>query len=183
MKYELTTPRIVPPVSLDDVKRHLVVEHANDDNLLTAYISQASDWTEQYTGKQLGNQVWTVYGDCWADITSIAFKPITSVVITYDDEDGVEQTLAADQYYLDDKAYPATICPATDVTWPDLDTGPNVIRVTVTCGYTSAPSAMEAAINMLVGDMYMNRENSNMTQMYEVPLGVKAFLDQVRVAF
>lgn len=181
MKYERTTPRTVPPVAVDDVKRHLVVEHSNDDNLITAYIAQASDWAENYTGCKLGSQVWTVYGDCWADIAYLYFKPVDSVVVLYDDEDGSEQTLAADQYLLDNKSYPILIMPAPDVTWPELNKAPNNVRVEVTCGETVTPAVIEAGMNMLIGDMYNNRENSSITQMYEVPLGIRSFMDQARV--
>lgn len=183
MKKELTTPRAAPVVTVDDVKSHIVVDHTTDDNLIALYIEQATDYVQQYTGRQFGSQVWTVYGNCWSQVQALSFKPITSIVVTYDDEDNTEQTLAADQYLLDDKAYPGYFYPAPEVTWPELYDGPNVARVAVTCGETTLPSSARAAIYLLCGDLYNQREHSNMVQLHEVPLSAKAFLDQLRIAF
>lgn len=38
-------------VSLDLAKKHLVVEHDDDDDLITAFITAASDLCEQYLGR------------------------------------------------------------------------------------------------------------------------------------
>ncbi len=181
MKYELTTPAAGSPVTLDDAKAHLVVDHAHDDVLIQHYIDQATAFAEAETGQSIGTQVWTVYGDDWCSATSLPFKPVQSAVVKYTDTEGAEQTLAADQYYLDNKSYPARLYPAAGITWPDLGPGPNVVRVEVTTGHTAVKGTIESGIYMMIGHLYENREAVTAGAVVEVPLGARSMFGMERI--
>jgi uncharacterized phiE125 gp8 family phage protein len=183
MKYEQITPPIGSAVPLATAKAHLVVEHAADDELISLYIGQAASWAASYTGRHIGAQSWAVYADDWCGALSLPFSPVQSVVVTYIDIDGATQTLPADQYFLDDKQYPATISPRPTVTWPDLGDGPNVVTVTCQTGAAVLDGNISAAIYLLVGSLYEQRSESAPINIHRIPHGVTTFLDLVRLVW
>lgn len=186
MKFTRTTAPSATPISVDEAKAHSIIEHAADDAIVGNCIAGAVDFAENYTGRQLMPQVWTQYHDCWPTCFELPFRPLQSVVITYDDENGDAQALADDQYQVDSQAYPAMIRPAPGASWPALDNNYNVVRVAVSCGYTDAdsvPAGIKSALYMLTAHLYENREASAPIDIREVPLGVPSFLDQYRIDF
>jgi len=174
------------PITVANAKSHAVIQHCEDDTLISMQISQAVDYAEQHTGRKLMTQTWEVFFDAWHLCFEVPLFPIQSVTITYTDEAGDEQTLASDQYQVDTQSYPAIIRPAPDVTWPDLQDNYNTVKVDVVCGYDAAcdvPHGIKAAIYLMVGHLYANREGSTPAKIAEVPYGIDAFLDQYKLAF
>ena len=181
MKILRTTAPALNPVSLAEAKLHSNVEHGNDDGLLFGLIDAAVAYSEHYTGLKLMDQVWTAYLDCFESTMELPFKPIQSVVVKYDN--GSEQILSTNDYYLDDKSYPGTI---EMINWPEVDSAPNSVRIEVTCGETeqeSVSGAVKSAIFMLVSHMYENREASTTPQMNALPFGVGSLLDTAKVDY
>jgi len=183
MKYELITPPVGPAVPLATAKQHLVLEHSADDDLVTMYIGQASAWCASYSGRAIGEQEWAVYGDTWCDILSLPFSPLESVVVEYIDADENTQTLPDDQYYLDNKSYPATLRPRPTVNWPELSEAPNCITVTCQVGKNTQDGNIAAAIYLLVGHLYEQRSESAPINIHKIPHGVTTFLDLVRLVW
>ncbi len=181
MKLERTVAPTELAVPLETAKEHIVVDHHDDDMLIEGYIRQATAYCERQLNHHIGAQEWMVYGDSWAEIQALPVYPLHSVVVTYDDEDGAEQTLAADQYFLDNKSFPARIMPATDVTWPDLGDGFNTVRVTCQTGHTETSDAARTAILLLVGHYYENREASSPVAIHTVPMAVDAAIDSEKL--
>jgi uncharacterized phiE125 gp8 family phage protein len=181
VKYELITGPAGPAVSLASAKQHMVVEHSADDELIAMYIGQAADWCAAHTGRHFGAQAWAVYGNIWCEIVNLPFSPVQSVVVEYVDEAGDTQTLAADQYYLDNKRYPATIYPASGVTWPTLGDGPNVVTVTCQTGADVIDGNISAAIYLLATHYYEQRSESSPVNMRAIPHGVTAALSSARM--
>jgi uncharacterized phiE125 gp8 family phage protein len=183
MKYEQTTPPTGTVVPLASAKQHLVVEHAADDELITRQISQATAWCASYTGRHLGAQEWQLFADCWLGALSLPFFPIQSVVVTYVDIDDATQTLAADQYYLDNKTFPATLRPRPAVTWPELGGGPNVVTVTCQTGSATVNGNLSAAIFLLTAHLFEQRSESAPINIHRIPHGVTTFLDLERLTW
>lgn len=186
MKFSKTTYPIDLPISVADAKENALIEHSADDAIVTRKIGESVDYAENYTGRQLMPQVWTAYFDAWPTCIALPFRPLQSVVIKYTGEAGAEQTLAADQYQVDEHAYPALVRPAPDVSWPTIEDNYNAIRVEATCGYADAdavPAGIKSALYLLTGHLYENREGSAMVKIDELPLGVHSFLDQYRIDF
>lgn len=92
----------------------------------------------------------------------LAHDPIVSVdSIAYIDQYGVTQTLASNQYKLDNISAPARILPAYGTTWPTTRNEINAVTVTYTCGYGSAsdvPESIKSWMKLRIGAMYENRE-------------------------
>ena len=87
----------------------------------------------------------------------------TADSIVYTDSDGVETTMAAEAYYVQNGGvYASTLFPAHGTDWPDYDpTSGEGILITFTCGYgddpADVPSALRTAIKMLCSDLYYSR--------------------------
>jgi hypothetical protein len=88
--------------------------------------------------------------------------PLQSVAsIKYIDVDGVQQTLATDQYIVDTTSEPARITPAYGVTWPQTRNQINTVEVTFTCGYGAAaavPAGIKQWMLVRIAALYENRE-------------------------
>lgn len=183
MKYELTTPATVYPISLEQIKQHLVVEHPNDDALINIYLAQAIEFAESKTGLHIGAQTWTVYSDDWCGVRSIPFMPVSSVTIKYRDADGILQDLDASLYTVDNKSYPTIIEFTDPESLPDLDDGPNVVQAVVDTGYTTIPRTIEAAVYLITGHLYERREDTSVVAIHAIPMGAESFLNAAKVNF
>lgn len=83
--------------------------------------------------------------------------------IVYTDSAGVETTMAAESYYVQNGGvYASKLFPAYGTDWPDYDpaSGEGII-VTFTCGYgdnpADVPNSLRTAIKMLCSDLYYSR--------------------------
>ena len=182
MKRKVTTAPTSSPVTLAEVKTQLVIEFSDDDALLTDQIDRATDWAEHYLNRPIMSQVITYYFDSFPGVVKLQTTDISSVVVTYDDSDNAEQTLAGANYYLDAVATPSELTVVDS--WPDTYDKPNAVRVAVTAGHATAatvPKSIKAGILMLVGHMYENREGSSDRRVNSVPMGVESFLNTERV--
>lgn len=190
MGLSLVTSPAVEPVSLADVKRHLRLEHDDDDTILALYISAARQWIDGdgWLGRALITQTWELTLDEFPTseirLPLLPVQEITSV--KYDDADGIEQTVDADDYYLDNTSQPSWLLPLSDVPWPSPMSGTNTVRVRFVAGYgdepADVPAPIRAAILLMTGHLYANREAVMTGQRPEqLPLGVDALLAPYRV--
>lgn len=164
MTLKLITGPASEPLTLDEAKLHLRVDHSADDALITSIIVAARQGAEHLTGRALITQTWELALDAFPvagiAIARAGVQAITSV--TYVDVAGATQTLASNTYSLDAETTPAWLLPAIDTTWPDtLDTA-NALRVRFTCGYGDAasdvPDGIKAWMRLQIGAMYAQRE-------------------------
>jgi len=183
MKYELTTPPTEYPVTVDQIRRHLVLDTFDDDLMLEIYLQQAIAYCEARTGLHIGAQKWTVYSDGWCGVTYLPFKPVTDVQIQYYDTEGTLKYLDNALYVVDLHSYPVKVTYTDPGALPELQDVPNNVMAEVSTGYTTLPKTVEAAIQLITGHLYERREDSSHVQIYAIPMGANAFLDTVRVDF
>jgi len=182
---------VVEPVVLVDQKAHSRVEVSTDDALITALIVAAREKLEELTGRAFLTQTWEFRFDefPWGDAPFVLRRPpLQSVTsITFVDEQGVVQTLAANLYQVDSESVPALIIPAVGETWPDIeDEAINPVVVTVVLGYLDAdfPKQLELAIKQLVGHWYEQRESVEFAfggQFSEIPMTVQYLIGSLRM--
>jgi len=141
----------VPPVSLDEAKRHLRVvvpdengilpEH-EDDPLIATLISAAAsalDAPDGWLGRSLVEQTLELVLDRFpGNEVLLPFGPVQEVVtVKYDDGDGEEQTVLADDYEVDTtKEEGGWLLPVES--WPSTFDAVNAVRVRYVTGYPLA---------------------------------------------
>src|SRR5262245_61367182 len=96
MALRLLTPPDTPPVSLDEAKAHLRVDHTDDDNYITALIAAATTYLDGWNGvlgRAMITQEWELVLDAFpcGDAIEIPLGPLQDVSrVAYDDSAGDE---------------------------------------------------------------------------------------------
>jgi len=164
MALKLITAAAALAVSLVEAKAHLRVTVADDDTLITALITAATETAEQMTGRAIMPQTWELALDAFPDAFELTRTPVASVTsLKYTDSAGVLTTLDAVTYTLD-AAHdfgPASVVPAYGLAWPAARDQINAVALRFVAGYASAaavPEPIKAWIKLQVGAMYENRE-------------------------
>jgi len=164
MALKLITAATALAVSLDEAKEHLRVTSIDEDALITAMITGATETAEQLTGRAIMPQTWELTLDSFPDALEITRVPAASITsLTYYDEAGVLQTLASNLYVLDNAndfglAY---VVPAYAESWPTTREQINAVKLRYTAGYADAasvPESIKAWIKLTVSSQYENRE-------------------------
>jgi len=138
MDADTFTVTILPtaePVSLDEMKLHLRVDHSNDDALITSLIRVAREYAEDVTGKAyIVRTCRQTYDYGWPEI--FILRPPLALVssITYDLA-GTTTTLASTEYTVDTKSEPARVYPAYGKYWPVVRSIRNTIAINYITGY------------------------------------------------
>lgn len=147
-------------ISLPDAKKHLRVDHDDDDALIGAILSAAVGHVESVTGQRLARQTLQIRCGSWNDLAALPVAPVFEVVaIQYRDVSGAEQTLSADFYEARLEGLQPEIVRAPGTSWPSIQAG-SLISVEVMTGYDegAAPPELMAATKLILGDLYAYRE-------------------------
>jgi len=119
--------------------------NTTDDPLLAMLIASARLSGETITRTKFITQTWDLILDSFpaVEIKSV-LAPVQSITsIKYLDNDGVLQTLAADQYTLDADTPPGWIIPAYGTSWPSTRDSANAVTVRMVVGYGAASAVPE----------------------------------------
>jgi uncharacterized phiE125 gp8 family phage protein len=195
VRAQLLTPPDVEPISLADAKTHLRADPGDaEDTLIQLLITAARQWVEEYCARALIAQAWRLTLPAFpsgrdGSAIPLARPPIVSVEsVKYQDETGAEDTLDAADYVLQKAGLPVAIAPAVDTVWPSTeDLGPfgDAVTIDYTAGYGEAaaevPAPIRAAILLVLGDLYANREAQIVGTITSENPTVKALLAPFRV--
>lgn len=161
MALVLITPPAEEPVSLAEVKIDLKVDHDDEDARISLMIAAVRQQLETVTRRAIITQTWDLHLDRWPGAIRIPMPPIQTIdSVKYLDTDGVQQTLATDQYKVL-MGEPAYVVPAYQVIWPNLRDENDAVVVRFTTGYgdsSDVPEAMKDWIMAHVSERYCNRE-------------------------
>lgn len=165
------TPPESEPLALSDVEAQIQYPLPDDQRVLVGgFISAIRQRAEVELHRAIIAQTWEVSFDAFP--TSTARNPFAAIIlplpplqsvesVTYTDQGGNVQTLAADAYVVDDST-PARILPAYGTTWPETLDYPNSVRVRFKCGYGDDMSTVPACIRqwmlLNVANLYEHRE-------------------------
>jgi uncharacterized phiE125 gp8 family phage protein len=174
------------PITPGQAKQHLAVEHNEDDALIAGYISAAVahlDGHDGILGRCLLQQTWRVdlpeFPAC--AVLRLPVFPVTSVVVTYFDEDEVSQTFASSQYRLYQDGGGFFLWLKDTSFWPGTFDRPDAVSITALCGAASVaevPAPIITALLLMVGDSYRFRETAvagSATQL-KIPASATAML-------
>jgi uncharacterized phiE125 gp8 family phage protein len=191
---------IAEPISLELARLHLRLDvnddspptHPDDPWLNEIGIPAAREWCEGWMERAIGPQTLELALDAFpSGAIELPGSPVNAIdSVKYVDSDGVDQTLAADQYTLDNYVDPALLSPAYGTSWPAARATTNTVRVRYSAGYTlpgespdaaPLPFAIRAAMLLVLGALYENRENSAAVKQEDVPLGARSLLQPYRL--
>lgn len=154
----------VQPVSLEEAKQQVRVDCADEDGLIGAYVTAATEAASDRLQRALVPAQYRLTLDAFpAGAIELLLPPVTSVQsVTYVDDDGVTQTMAAQDYYLDAVSEPARLLPAVGTSWPETLARVNAVQVEYTAGYAEGtlPSPIKSWILLATGDLYEQRTRS-----------------------
>lgn len=179
------------PCSLAEVKRHVRVptDDPQHDAVLSALLTAARQYVENHTGRQLCSATYDAKRDSLpADNSAIYLPrpPLSSVTsLKYLDSNGTEQTWAASNYRVSTGTDPGRISLAYATCWPTVRAVSDGVTIRFVAGYggaASVPQALKAAILLLVGNWFENREAVVIgTIQSQLEFAISALLEQYRV--
>ncbi len=176
------------PVSLQDAKEHVRIDHQDDDDLIGGYLDAAIamfDGPHGLLQMALKPQTWEMSSDRFVDnwcydgwrhyghSIEIPLRPLIEVQsVKYDDANGFEQTMDPADYVVDAARQPGRIAPVGTASWPVAIRRSNSVRIRFRAGHadqdtpsgysegsaSTVPGPIKVAILMTVGDMYEFRE-------------------------
>lgn len=153
------------PVTTAEAKAHLRVDISDDDTLIAALIVAARQAFEEINGRSLFTTTWKLILDGWPDGETIRLPrpPLQSVTsITYTDTDGNTTVWDAANYEVETMRTPGRVYLAYNASWPTASLRPaSPITITYVSGWATVeaiPQRYKAAILLLVGHLYENRE-------------------------
>lgn len=187
--FETVTAPAGEPVTLADAKAHLRLDITDDDTLVEGLIKAARAFVEGYTNRALMTRGLSFTMPYFADEITLPIAPVTEIEsIKYIDGDGVEQTLAAENYQTDLIRTPPRIKPAHGESWPLVRAGQyNGVTIQFNAGHAAAadiPGDLRHAVLLMVAHLYELREPvivAGNIDVEMVPFGIKALMDMHRV--
>jgi uncharacterized phiE125 gp8 family phage protein len=163
-----------PVLTLDEVKAHVRVDHADDDALLALYrdaVIESLDGRDGWLGRALHAQTWELRRDdfCGREI-ELPLPPLMAVLsVAYLDEDDAVRALDPSAYEVIGIGghNPARIVLADGQVWPRVSRRREAVRVRFRAGYvepggapaSEVPAAIKVGALMTIATLYENRED------------------------
>ena len=153
------------PVSVDEATYHCRIDDYNqtpyeESVQIKTLIAAARQHAESQLNRKLITQTLEAYYDAFP--VEFVLPPLQSVsYIKYVDENGTEQTLAADKYVVNSTSKPARITESYGNTWPTIRSQQNAVSVRFVAGYGAAsavPQCIKNWILMRVKTLYDGRD-------------------------
>lgn len=200
------------PLDLDAAKRHLRIYHDDEDEHIQLLLDAVTAFVEgpNGIGLALTPQKWRLsldsfysrnlingygpaygYGAAYLDVgaiysaITIPLGPTTSVEqVMYTDDTGATHIVPTADYIVDIESSPARISPVYGGMWPITINYPGAVKVDFTAGFATTPADLKAALLLLLGHWFENRENvvaGERAVAVEVPYTVETILNKYRV--
>jgi uncharacterized phiE125 gp8 family phage protein len=179
-------------ITLEQARLHLRIYETDagthpDDSLIEALISASRQYAEQFLGRTLTQTIYEYRIDAFTTEIELPVPPVVLIDgITYLDDDGVRQTVDPLIYELDENPDSPVIKLLADEEWPSG----TLVRIQFTAGYVLTeespllpilPFTIRAAMLLVIGHLYDNREASTEANLKTLPLGVESLLRPYRV--
>lgn len=185
MRIEVVTPPDHEPLTMGEARAHLRLDGNDDDATVLALIMAARAQIEAMTGRSLITRTLRAHFDGFAAPLWLPRAPVSAVSsISYVDQAGEMQTLAADRYQVVAGEWSPAVYPAYGVSWPGTRPQPEAVSITYVAGYgtiNAIPAPIKAAMLLLVGHLFQNREAASPDSISEMPMGVEYLLSNFRI--
>ncbi|MEI9803789.1 MAG: head-tail connector protein [Pseudolabrys sp.] len=181
----LLTAPAVEPLSLDEARAFLRVEHNDDDELIAALATGSRIHVEAQTRRAMITQSWRIMADAWPETGRLAIRPgpfqEVAAARVYD-FDGTARAMDVQAFVPDRGASAIAFIPWT-MPQPGRLAGGIEIDVTVGYGDTAVdvPEPLRQAIRLLVGHWYENRGLAALGTVTVLPSTVAALIAPYRM--
>ena len=190
--YQITVEPATEPITLAEVKEHLRVDFADEDDYINTLITTGRKYCESYTNKVFITQTWRQNMAYFPNVIQLKVSPVVSLTsLKYYDTDEVQQTITdnSNNFQKDFLSDTATIHEGLTNAFPSIGSTINPIEIITVCGYGAAsdvPDDIKHAIKLMVSHLYENREMVNvvvggLAMQIEMPNVVKNLLAPYRV--
>jgi len=189
-KFVLKTAPTVEPITLTETKSFLRVTSSAEDADITALITAARNYAEDYQNRPLVTQTWELWlddfppHDCMPIRLKAGLQSVTSV--KYYPDGGVETTFTSSNYIVDTADYVGKIVLNEDYQWPSEDLrAANGVYVEFICGYPikdvglitedpagNVPEMTKTAMKIWISYHYENREGIDLPKAVNILLGL-----------
>lgn len=173
------------PLDPSEVKKHLIVDHPDDDQYLASLTDSAVSYLDGWTGvlgRALVTQTWRQDFAGFGSMR-LPLHPVQSIQsVHFIGPDGSEETLDPANYVLRTDALGPYVDLAPGQSWPSVRYQPDAVRVTFVCGNkpTEVPPALTHAVLLLVAHWYANREAVSQKTVTDIPMGIDALIAPFR---
>ncbi len=183
-----TTGPAEEPIELALAKKHLRIDHDDEDTLVDAWIKAARELTEAHCSKRWVTQSVRATFDSWPGdgIIRLPIEPVTAIAsVKYLDRDGTLTTISGSNYQSRLDGSPPIIAGVANYYWPAVQYGAlSPVRVEFTAGYGAAsavPATVKAAMLLCLGYWDENRGNEPLLSHLSrgIPPGALALLASV----
>jgi uncharacterized phiE125 gp8 family phage protein len=195
MYLTLKTPPVLRAVSDDEITSGLKLEASavSEEADVVGKVEAAIEDVQNITGRQLITATWQLMLERFPDVSTIELpKPplLTVVSITYLDEAGVTQTLAASKYAVlapaGPRCVPGWISLNADQSWPSTYYySDKAVTIEYTAGYGATPSTVPGFLRSMIllrlGELYEHREVGVVGTLYAKTIDLTAALAGWRV--
>ena len=155
-------------------------EHDLDDTLIQGFIDAAYQYAENKTGTCFKPREITIVLDSLppaGDKIVFEHTPVREVTgFSYVDPTGQTQDIDPAELRLDTRPLYPTLAPKFGSQWPALIAEPESVTITVSVGYEQTPADAQAAMLLLIGHLYANREATAAVALSAVPFGIDVLL-------
>tara|TARA_R110002049_G_scaffold23545_10_gene83652 strand:- start:40193 stop:40765 length:573 start_codon:yes stop_codon:yes gene_type:complete len=182
----LVAPPLASPVPTPEMKTHLRIDFADDDDHIEGLIAAATAHLDGYDGilgRCLITQTWAISLEGWPWCTfRLPFPQVSSVVLKFLDASGVEQEVDASDYQVVEMPLGTEVRFNAGFERPQLfDQNVTPVTATMVAGYGGAdavPPPIKTAIMMMAAHWYEKREAASGGS--EMPFGVNALIAPYR---
>lgn len=158
-------------VTLDEAKRHLIVDHSDDDLLILSLISAARKYCEKRTNRFFTPTNVELSRNGFCERMPLKHKPVQEIVLIQYDDQTTDNTLGTEFYDLD--PYNNCVIQAYEQDFPSTRYHWNSVRITYRVGYysgspetVSVPEDAKRASLLILADLYEHRERQQDMQLY-----------------
>lgn len=177
------------PVTIDECRAHLEFPYYDDsdvdpvdDEAIMGKLADAREYCEDFTGLYIARRVVEIALDSYpTGAIVLPFAPVVEIVSF----EAAGEAVDADLYTLDDYSKPPRLVPVTS--WGSVTTATNTIKIRCRVGYADdtdgppLPRPIRAAMLLMLGHLWANREASTEKAMETLPVGVDAMLRPKRI--
>ena len=183
MNLVLTAPPAIEPVTVEEAKAYLRIDHGHEDAVLASLITASRLHIETALNLALVSQRWLWQFDRWPKsyIVELPLRPVQSIEsVRVKIDDDRETLLSSDYYILECTNQSAQLISQSGI-WPQPSVPRGGIEIEFIAGFGEAselvPAPIRQALLMLVAHWYENREPVSVGQSAsQIPDTVSALL-------